>query len=135
MKGAIKVARTVYQQESMFSHTAIVQSSCELLTEPVKEPAIGRLKKVKMMHALTNLIGHFLGQNLALISLFVFFGVFGVNLAQAQNNSQALSPAELNRINNQPLAPAVSASGVINAPETRKPSYQYKASKIGRAHV
>ena len=28
VKGTIEVARTVYQQESMFSHTAIVQSSC-----------------------------------------------------------------------------------------------------------
>ena len=80
-----------------------------------------------MMHALTNLIGHFFSQNLALMSFLVCFGLFGTSLAQAQNNSQALSPAELNRINSQPLAPAVSATGVINAPETRKPSYQYKA--------
>jgi hypothetical protein len=80
-----------------------------------------------MMHALTNLNGHFLSQNLALMSFMVFFGLFGTNLAQAQNNSQALSPAELNRINNQPLAPAVSASGGVITPETRKPSYQYRA--------
>jgi hypothetical protein len=80
-----------------------------------------------MMHALNNLIGHFLSQNLALMSFMVFFGLFGTNLAQAQNNSQALSPAELNRINNQPLAPAVSASGAVTTPEARKPSYQYRA--------
>jgi glycerol dehydrogenase-like iron-containing ADH family enzyme len=48
MKGAIKVAGAVYQQESMFSHTAIVQSSCELPTGPVKELAVSRLKKVKI---------------------------------------------------------------------------------------
>ena len=78
------------------------------------------------MHALTNLIGHFFSQNLALMSFIVFFGLFGTNLAQAQNNSQALSPSELNRINNQPIAPAVSATGVMNAPEQRKPNYQYK---------
>lgn len=81
-----------------------------------------------MMHALTNLFGHFFSQNLALMSFLVCFGLFGTSLTQAQNNSQALSPAELNRINNQPLAPSVSATGVINAPETRKPSYQYKAT-------
>ena len=47
VEGAIEVARTVYQQESMFSHTAIVQSSCELPTGLVKEPPESRLKKVK----------------------------------------------------------------------------------------
>jgi len=81
-----------------------------------------------MMHALTNLIGHFFSQNLVLMSFLVCFGLFGTSLTQAQDNSQALSPAELNRINNQPLAPSVSATGVINAPESRKPSYQYKAT-------
>ena len=54
------------------------------------------------------------------------FGLFGAAAAQAQNNSQALSPSELNRINNQPLAPAVSATGAMNASEPRKPNYQYK---------
>ena len=67
-----------------------------------------------------------MSQNLALMSLLVVFGLFGANFAKAQNNSQVLSPSELNRINNQPLAPAVSASGVINTPEQRKPNYQYK---------
>lgn len=80
-----------------------------------------------MMHTLNNLIGHFLSQNLALMSFLVFFGLFGTNLAYAQNNSQALSPAEINSINNQPLSPKVSASGAVNAPEARQPSYQYKA--------
>ena len=47
MKGAIEVARAVYQQESMFSHTAIVQSSCELPAGLVKEPTESGLKKVK----------------------------------------------------------------------------------------
>jgi hypothetical protein len=78
------------------------------------------------MHYLTNLISHSMSQSLTLMSFLVVFGLFGTTSAQAQNNSQALSPSELNRINNQPLAPAVSASGVMNAPEQRKPNYQYK---------
>jgi hypothetical protein len=75
------------------------------------------------MHYLTNFISSAISQNLALMSILV---VFAMNAAQAQNNSQALSPSELNRINNQPLAPAVSASGAISSPEQRKPNYQYK---------
>jgi len=75
------------------------------------------------MHYLTNFISSAISQNLALMSILV---VFAMNAAQAQNNSQALSPPELNRINNQPLAPAVSASGAISSPEQRKPNYQYK---------
>ena len=67
-----------------------------------------------------------MSQSLALMSVLVVFGLYGATSAQAQNNSQALSPSELNRINNQPLAPAVSASGAINSPEQRKPNYQYK---------
>lgn len=67
-----------------------------------------------------------MGQNFTLVSILVVFGLFATNSAQAQNNSQALSPSELNRINSQPLAPAVSASGVMNTPEQRKPNYQYK---------
>ncbi|WP_251374978.1 hypothetical protein [Polynucleobacter sp. MWH-UH35A] len=67
-----------------------------------------------------------MSQSLALMSVLVFLGLFGVTSAQAQNNSQALSQSELNRINNQPLAPTVSATGVMNAPEQRKPNYQYK---------
>jgi hypothetical protein len=63
---------------------------------------------------------------LVLMSFLAVFGVIGASSAQAQNNSQALSPAELNRINNQPIAPAVSATGVLNTPEQRKPNYQYK---------
>lgn len=78
------------------------------------------------MHYLTNLISHLMSQSLALMSVLVVFGLFGASVAQAQNNSQVLSPSELNRINNQPLAPAVNAAGAINAPEQRKPNYQYK---------
>jgi hypothetical protein len=79
-----------------------------------------------MMHALTNLLSHSWSQALVLISFFMAFGILGGGNAAAQNMSQALSPAELQQINNQPLAPAVSASGAMNAPETRKPSYQFK---------
>ncbi len=78
------------------------------------------------MHSLMNSINRSMGQSLALMSILVVFGLFGATSAQAQNNSQALSPSELNRINNQPLAPVVSASGAVSAPETRKPNYQYK---------
>jgi hypothetical protein len=78
------------------------------------------------MHYLTNFISRAISQNLALMSILVVFGLFATNAAQAQNNSQALSQSELNRINNQPLAPAVSASGAVNSPEQRKPNYQYK---------
>ncbi len=78
------------------------------------------------MHALTNLISHLPSQNLALMSFFMVFGLLGVGSAQAQNNSQALSPSELNRINNQPLAPTVSPSGALNSPQNRTPNYQYR---------
>ena len=79
-----------------------------------------------MMHALTNLISHALSQNLALISFLMAFGLLVAAPAQAQNNSQALSPSELNRINNQPLSPTVSPTGVLEGPQSRQPSYQYK---------
>ena len=78
------------------------------------------------MHALTNLLHSSLSQALVLASFLVAFASFGLNFAHAQNNSQALSPSELQRINNQPLAPAVNASQVTNAPEGRKPSFQHK---------
>jgi len=78
------------------------------------------------MHALTNLISHALSQNLALISFLMTFGLLVAAPAQAQNNSQALSPSELNRINNQPLSPTVSPTGVLEGPQSRQPSYQYK---------
>lgn len=58
-----------------------------------------------------------------------FLVIFGLLLStpiQAQNNSQALSQSELNRINNQPLSPPVSAIGALNSPEQRKPNFQYK---------
>ncbi|WP_336889335.1 hypothetical protein [Polynucleobacter sp.] len=82
-----------------------------------------------MMHALTNLISHLPSQNLALMSFFMVFGLLGVGSAQAQNNSQALSPSELNRINNQPLAPTVSPAGTLDGPQNRQPSYQYKNNR------
>ena len=78
------------------------------------------------MHALTNLLHSSLSQTLVLTSFLVAFASFGLNFAHAQNNSQALSPSELQRINNQPLAPAVNASQVTNTPEGRKPSFQHK---------
>ena len=79
-----------------------------------------------MMHALTNLISHTFSQNQALTSFLVVFGLLAAAPAHAQNNSQALSPSELNQINNQPLAPKVSPAGVLEGPQSRQPSYQYK---------
>jgi hypothetical protein len=79
-----------------------------------------------MMHALTNLISHALSQNLAFISFFMAFGLLVAAPSQAQNNSQALSSSELNRINSQPLSPSMSPAGVLEGPQSRQPSYQYK---------
>ncbi|WP_251369780.1 hypothetical protein [Polynucleobacter sp. AP-Nino-20-G2] len=79
-----------------------------------------------MMHALTNLLHSSLSQTLVLASFLVAFATFGMNSVLAQGNSQALSPSELQRINSQPLAPAVSASEATNAPESRKPSFKHK---------
>jgi hypothetical protein len=79
-----------------------------------------------MMHALTNLISHVFSQNLALMGFWLAFGLLAAAPTHAQNNSQALSPAELNRINNQPLAPTATPSGALNSPQSRSPSYQYK---------
>jgi hypothetical protein len=79
-----------------------------------------------MMHALTNLISHTLSQNMALTSFLVIFGLLAAAPAHAQNNSQALSSSELNRINNQPLAPVATPTGALNSPQVRNPSYQYK---------
>ncbi|MBU3550843.1 hypothetical protein [Polynucleobacter sp. MWH-Berg-3C6] len=78
------------------------------------------------MHVLTNLTSHILNQNQALMSILVVFGLLGSASVQAQNNSQALSPSELNRINNQPLAPVATPSGALNSPQSRNPSYKYK---------
>jgi len=79
-----------------------------------------------MMQALTKLLHPSLSQTLVLASFLVAFASFDLQSAYAQNNSEALSATELQRINNQPLAPAVSASQVTNAPEGRKPTFQYK---------
>ena len=79
-----------------------------------------------MMPALTNLLHSSLSQTLVLASLLVAFASYGLHSAQAQSNSQALSPSELQRINNQPLSPPVSAAESTKAPEGRKPSFQHK---------
>lgn len=80
------------------------------------------------MSVITHLLHVLSGHTLVLIGFFAFMGVFGSHFAQAQTSSQALSPAEIQQINNKPLAPAVSASGVTNAPQQRTPSFQYKES-------
>jgi hypothetical protein len=79
-----------------------------------------------MMHALTNLLHSSVSQTLVLASFLVAFTSFGLHSAQAQSNSQALSPSELQRINSQPLSPKVSASDATNATQVRKPSFQLK---------
>ncbi len=79
-----------------------------------------------MMHVLSNLIHSNMSHTLVLTSFFITFTVYGLSFAQAQSNSQALSPSELQQINNQPLSPPVSASQSTNAPEGRKPSFQHK---------
>ena len=78
------------------------------------------------MHSLSNLLHSSVSQTLVITSFLVAFASFGLHSAQAQNISQALSPSELQRINNQPLAPAVSAAEGTNAPQGRKPSFQHK---------
>ena len=67
-----------------------------------------------------------MSQTLAIASFLVVFVLLSATSAHAQNNSQALSPSELNRINNQPLAPTVSPAGAMNTSEQRKPNFQYK---------
>ena len=79
-----------------------------------------------MMHALTNLLHSSMSQTLVIASFLLAFASFGLNSAQAQSNSQALSPSELQRINNQPLAPSVSATEGTNSSQGRKPSFQHK---------
>jgi hypothetical protein len=79
-----------------------------------------------MMPATTNILHSSLSQTLVLASFLAAFASFGLHTAQAQNNSQALSPSELQRINNQPLSPKVSASDATNATQVRKPSFQHK---------
>ena len=78
------------------------------------------------MHSLTNLFGSSVSHTLVLIGFLSGFGAFSIGSAHAQGSGPALSASELQRINNQPLAPAVSASDVTNAPEGRKPSFQHK---------
>jgi hypothetical protein len=78
------------------------------------------------MHALTNLLHASASQTLVLTSFLVAFASFGLHSAYAQNNSQALSPSELQSINNQPLAPRVGATQGTNTSEGRKPTFQHK---------
>jgi hypothetical protein len=75
-----------------------------------------------MMHLKTNLSKQILLQAIGLMGVFLFSSQV---LAQ-QSVGEALSQEELSRINNQPLAPAVSASDLTSAPEMRKPSFQHK---------
>jgi hypothetical protein len=79
-----------------------------------------------MMPALTNLLHSSLSQTLVLTSFLVAFASYGIHSAQAQSNSGALSPSELERINKQPLSPPVGASEATTAPQSRQPSFQHK---------
>ena len=109
----------------MFSHPSIVQSSGELPTSLVMLLLGSRFKKVKIMHAINYLFGHTLSSALTLLSFLVAFATFGVSSSWAQSTSQALSPTELEMINNQPIAKSSSASETTNTAVQRKPSYQY----------
>jgi len=109
----------------MFSHPSIVQSSGELPTSLVMLLLGSRFKKVKIMHAINYLFGHTLSSALTLLSFLVAFATFGVSSSWAQSTSQALSPTELEMINNQPIAKSSSASESTNTAVQRKPSYQY----------
>jgi len=77
------------------------------------------------MHAINYLFGHTLSSALTLLSFLVAFATFGVSSSWAQSTSQALSPTELEMINNQPIAKSSSASESTNTAVQRKPSYQY----------
>lgn len=79
-----------------------------------------------MMSALTNLFHSSLSQTLVFASFLLAITSYSLSSAQAQSNSQALSPSELQRINNQPLSPPVSAAEATKAPQNRKPSFQHK---------
>jgi hypothetical protein len=50
--------------------------------------------------------------------------ISGSALAQG-GNSQALSPAELGRINNQPIAAPVGNPGKLGNADARKPTFEY----------
>ena len=78
------------------------------------------------MSVLTHLLHALTSHTLVLIGIFTLMGVFGSHFSHAQTSSQALSPAEIQQINNQPLAPAVSATGATTAPQQRTPSFQHK---------
>jgi len=77
------------------------------------------------MHAINYLFGHTLSSALTLLSFLVAFATVGISSSLAQSTSQALSPTELEMINNQPIAKSSSASETTNTAVQRKPSYQY----------
>ena len=77
------------------------------------------------MHSITYLFGHTLSYTLTLLSFLTAFSVFGIGNTWAQGTSQALSPTELEMINNQPLSKPATASDAANSSSKRKPSYQY----------
>ena len=77
------------------------------------------------MHAISYLFSHTLSYALTLLSFLTAFSVFGIGNTWAQGTSQALSPTELEMINNQPIAKSSSASESTNTSVQRKPSYQY----------
>ena len=80
-----------------------------------------------MIHTLTNLVGSSVGHNTLILTGFSSaFGASGIGSVQAQGNSQVLSPSELQRINNQPLALTVNTSDITNAPQGQRPSFQHK---------
>ncbi|SNX28020.1 hypothetical protein SAMN06295945_0339 [Polynucleobacter meluiroseus] len=80
------------------------------------------------MNYLTRVSRLYRSQTLVLVGFLAILGLNSVQFSHAQQNSQALSPAELQQINNQPLAPAVNASQVTNSPQGRTPTFQHKAS-------
>lgn len=81
-----------------------------------------------MMRTKTNLFDSCVRHTLVLIGFLSILGTFSLGSVKAQGSSQALSPAELQRINNQPLAPAVSASEETASQQGRKPSFKHKES-------
>lgn len=84
------------------------------------------------MHIKTNLSNARLRQAIGLYSFFLIFGYLSLNSAFAQQPAgEALSQEELSRINNQPLAPAASASSSTSTPESRQPTFQHKEKVSG----
>jgi hypothetical protein len=61
---------------------------------------------------------------LATLLISSLIAISSTALAQSRN-SQALSPAELGRINNQPLAAPVGNPGKLGNVDVRKPTFEY----------